>query len=156
MSVKPIPEGYRTVTPYLTISGASDAIEFYKKAFGAKEIFRMAGPDGKVGHAEIQIGDSRVMLADESPMMGTKSPLSLGGTHSGIVLYVEDVDSLFNQAVAAGAKVTGPLKNQPYGDRMGSIEDPFGHKWHLGTHIEDVAPDELERRMKEMMAATPA
>jgi PhnB protein len=156
MSVKPIPDGYHTVTPYLTISGASDAIEFYKKAFGAKEIFRMAGHDGGVGHAEIQIGDSRIMLADESPMMGNKSPKSLGGTPVSILLYIADVDHLFHQALAAGAKETRPLKDQPYGDRMGSLEDPFGHQWHLGTHIEDVAPDELDRRMKAMMAATPA
>ncbi len=156
MSVKPIPEGYHSVTPYLTISGATDAIEFYKKAFGAKEIYRLAGTDGKVGHAEIQIGDSRIMLADESPMMGNKSPKSLGGSPAGIVLYVEHVDKMFDQAVQAGAKVTRPLKDQPYGDRMGGLEDPFGHHWHLGTHIEDVAPDELDRRMKAMMAATPA
>jgi PhnB protein len=156
MSVKPIPEGYHTITPYLTVSGASEAIDFYKKAFGAKEIYRMDGPDGKVGHAELQIGDSRLMLADESPMMGTRSPKSIGGSPAGIVLYVENVDKLFDQAVAAGAKVTRPLKDQAYGDRMGGLEDPFGHQWHLGTHIEDVAPDELERRMKAMMAATPA
>jgi PhnB protein len=154
--IKPIPDGYHTVTPYLTISGAASAIEFYKRAFLAKEITRMAGPDGKVGHAEIQIGDSRIMLADESSMMGTKSPQSLGGSDSGIVLYVEDVDKLFKRAVDAGAKVTGELKNQPYGDRMGSLQDPFGHRWHLGTHVEDVAPAELERRMKAMMAGSPA
>lgn len=154
--VNPIPEGYRTVTPYLTVSGAAAAIEFYKRAFLAREISRMNGPDGKVGHAEIQIGDSRVMLADESPTMGTKSPQSIGGSASGIVLYVEDVDKLFKRAVDAGAKVTGELKNQPYGDRMGSLQDPFGHRWHLGTHIEDVAPAELERRMKAMMAGSPA
>jgi PhnB protein len=156
MSVKPIPEGNHTITPYLTISGASEAIEFYKKAFGAKEIYRMAGPDGKVGHAELQIGDSRFMMADESPMMGSKSPKSLGGSPAGIVLYVEDVDKLFAQAVDAGAKITRPLKDHPYGDRMGSLEDPYGHQWHLGTHIEDVSPEEMDKRMKAMMAATPA
>ena len=154
--VKPIPEGYHALTPYLTIDGAADAIEFYKKAFGAKELSRMMGPDGKVGHAELQIGDSRLMLADESPMRGTKSPKSIGGSASGIVLYVEDVDKLFKQALNAGAKETQPLENQFYGDRMGGLEDPFGHKWNLGTHIEDVSPEEMDKRMKAMMAGSPA
>ncbi len=150
---RPIPEGYHSVTPYLAIDGAAEAIEFYKKAFGAKEIFRMPGPDGRIGHAEIQIGDSRVMLADENPEMGNQSPKSIGGSPVGFMVYVEDVDRVFQQALAAGAKVLRPLKDQFYGDRSGNLEDPFGHKWTLGTHIEDVAPDELERRMKEAMEA---
>jgi PhnB protein len=156
MSVKPIPEGYHTLTPYLTINGASEAIEFYKKAFGAKVVSRMDMPDGKVGHAEIQIGDSRMMLAEETPMMGTKSPKSLGGSPAAIVLYVDDVDKLFVQAGDAGAKITRPLKDQLYGDRMGSLEDPYGHQWYLGTHIEDVSQEEIDKRMKAMMAAKPA
>ncbi len=151
--VRPIPEGYHSITPYLAIDGAAEAIEFYKKAFGAKEIFRMPGPDGRIGHAEIQIGDSRVMLADENPEMGNQSPKSIGGSPVGFMVYVEDVDRVFQQALAAGAKVLRPLKDQFYGDRSGNLEDPFGHKWTLGTHIEDVAPDELERRMKEAMEA---
>jgi PhnB protein len=136
------------------IGGASEAIEFYKKAFGAKELVRMNGPEGKIGHAELQIGDSRIMLADQSEMMGTHTPKSLGGTPVGILLYVENVDKMFNQAVAAGAKVTRPLEDKFYGDRMGSLEDPYGHQWHLGTHTEDVSPEEMGKRMKKMMAAT--
>jgi len=151
--VKPIPDGYHSVTPYLSIDGASDAIEFYKKAFGAKELYRMPMPGGKVGHAEIQIGNSRVMLADENPEMDFRSPKSLGGTPVGLMIYVEDVDRVFQQAMAAGARVLRPLKDQFYGDRSGNLEDPFGHKWTLSTHIEDVAPDEMERRMKDAMEA---
>ncbi|HJT23661.1 MAG TPA: VOC family protein [bacterium] len=151
--VKPIPDGYHSVTPYLSIDGAAGAMEFYKKAFGAKELFRMPGPDGKVGHAEIQIGDSRVMLADENPEMEFRSPKSLGGTPVSLMIYVEDVDRVFQQALAAGARVLRPLKDQFYGDRSGNLQDPFGHKWTLSTHVEDVAPDEMERRMKEAMEA---
>ena len=145
-TVKPIPEGYHTVTPYLIIKGAADAIDFYKRAFGAKELFRM-DHDGKIGHAEIKIGDSPIMLADESPEMGHKSPQTLGGSPISILLYVEDVDALFKQAVAAGGKVDRPLEDKFYGDRGGSLTDPFGHIWHIATHKEDVTPEEMEKRM---------
>ncbi len=144
--VKPIPEGYHTVTPYLIIKDAASAIEFYKKAFGATELFRMAGPSGKIGHAEIKIGNSPIMLADEMPEMGYRSAQSLGGTPVGILLYVEDVDTVFNQAIAAGAKVERPVKDQFYGDRSGGVTDPFGLVWHIATHVEDVAPEELRKR----------
>ena len=144
--VAPIPAGYHAVTPYLSIRGAAQALEFYKKAFGAKEVLRMQGPDGKVGHAEIKIGDSHIMLADEFPEMGARSPQSLGGSPVSILLYVEDVDAQAKLAVAAGAKVVRPVKDQFYGDRSGSFEDPFGHQWHIATHVEDVAPDEMHKR----------
>jgi PhnB protein len=150
-SVKPIPDGYHTATPYLYIKGAADAIEFYKKAFGAVELFRMDGPGGTIGHAEIKIGDSPIMLADEFPDMGAVSPTTLGGAGVSILLYVEDVDAMAAQAVAAGAKVLQPVENKFYGDRMGSLQDPFGHQWHLGTHIEDVSPEEMGRRHEEFM-----
>ena len=150
MSVSPVPAGYYTVTPYLIISGAARAIEFYKQAFGATEVMRMGGPDGRVGHAEIQIGDSRVMLADEFPEMGAKSPPSVGGTPVGLCLYVPNVDQLFDRAVKAGGKVERPLANQFYGDRSGTLVDPFGHKWTIATHVEDVTPEEIERRMAAM------
>ena len=154
--VKPIPEGYHTVTPYLTIHGAARAIEFYQQAFGARELFRMEGPDGKIGHAELQIGDSRVMLADEFPQMGGTSPQTLGGSSVAIMLYVEDVDKVYHQALKAGAKEDRPLQDQFYGDRSGSVFDPFGHKWFVATHKEDVSPEELQRRSAEMMASAPA
>jgi PhnB protein len=143
---KPIPEGYHTATPYLIIKDAAKAIEFYKKAFGAKEMMRMSQPDGRIGHAEIKIGNSPIMLADEFPEMGARSPQSLGGSPVSILLYVEDVDAFAEQAVAAGTKVVRPVKDQFYGDRSGSFEDPFGHQWHIATHVEDVAPDELRKR----------
>ena len=146
-SVKAIPEGYHTVTPYLIIKGAVDAIEFYKSAFGAIELFRMAQPDGKIGHAEIQIGDSRIMLADEFPEMSYVGPNTLGGSSVSILLYVDDVDAVFNQAITTGAKEQKPLEDKFYGDRMGSLVDPFGHVWHVGTHKEDVTPEEMEKRM---------
>lgn len=146
--VKPIPEGYHAVTPYLIIKGAAAALEFYKKAFEAVELLRMPNPDGRVGHAEIRIGDSIIMLADEHPEIGARSPETYGGTPVSILLYVEDVDAVFNRAVAAGAKVKRPVANQFYGDRMGGIVDPFGHKWYLATHVEDVSPEEMLRRAK--------
>jgi PhnB protein len=152
-NVKPIPDGHHTVTPYLMISGAAKALDFYKKAFGAKEVLRMDGPEGKVMHAEIQIGDSRIMVADEMPNMpdmGFRSPNSLGGTGVGILLYVPDVDALAKQATAAGAKVLRPVQDQFYGDRAGTFADPFGHMWTLSTHIEDVPPDELRKRAEAM------
>ena len=143
---KPIPDGYHTATPYLIVNGAAQAIEFYKKAFGATEIMRMAQPGGKVGHAEIKIGDSIIMLADESPDVGARSPQSIGGSPVSIMLYVEDVDRIFSQAVAAGAKVRRPVADQFYGDRTGGIEDPFGHLWYIATHKEDVSPEEMRKR----------
>jgi PhnB protein len=148
MPVKPIPEGYHSVTPYLIVRGAADAIEFYKKAFGATELFRFPGPDGKIGHAEIKIGDSPIMLADEFAEMGYKGPEALGGSPVSIMLYVEDVDTVFNRAVEAGASVKEALQDKFYGDRMGTLTDPFGHRWHVSTHKEDVSMDELERRAK--------
>ena len=153
MAVKPIPEGYHTATPYLIINGAADAIEFYKKAFGATEIMRFPAPGGKIGHAEIKIGDSPIMLADEFPEMGYKSPKTLGGSPASIMIYVEDVDTVFNQAVAAGAKEQRPVKDQFYGDRLGTLEDPFGHVWHVSTHKEDVSLEEMEKRAKAHSAA---
>jgi PhnB protein len=152
MAVRAIPEGYTSVTPYLIVTGASRAIEFYKKAFGAVELMRMDAPDGKVGHAEIGIGDSRLMIADEYPDMGYKSPQSLGGSGTGLMLYVTDVDRVFKEAVAAGAKVHRDLQDQFYGDRTGSLIDPFGHMWTVATHVEDVPPEEMERRAKQAMA----
>jgi len=150
MSVKPVPDGYRTVTPYLIVAGAAKAIEFYKRAFGAKERMRHEMPGGAIGHAEIEIGDSVIMLADEFPEMGAKSPQSIGGTPVGICLYVENVDARFEQAVKAGAKIERPLQDQFYGDRSGTVVDPFGHKWTIATHIEDVSEEELSRRMAAM------
>jgi len=150
MPVKPVPEGYHTVTPYLIVSGGAKAIEFYKRALGATEKLRLESPDGKIGHAEIEIGDSVIMLADEFPEMGAKSPQSIGGTPVGICLYVENVDARFEQAVKAGAKIERPLQDQFYGDRSGTVIDPFGHKWTIATHIEDVSEEELSRRMAAM------
>jgi len=144
--VKPIPEGYHSATPYLIVKDAARAIEFYKRAFGATELLRMAAPGGKIGHAEIKIGDSPIMLADEVPDMGALSPESLGGTPVSILLYVEDVDAVFNQAIAAGAKVQRPVKDQFYGDRTGGVTDPFGHVWYVATHKEDVSPEEMRKR----------
>jgi PhnB protein len=148
-SVKSIPEGYHSITPYLAVAGAADAIAFYKQAFGATEVMRMPGPGGKVGHAEVEIGGSRIMLADEYPDMGFRSPKAIGGSPVGLHLYVEDVDAVARQALAAGAKELRPVKDQFYGDRTGTIEDPFGHVWHIATHKEDLSPDELKRRAEE-------
>ena len=148
MSVKPIPEGYHSVTPYLICRGGADAIEFYNKAFGAVELFRFGSPDGKIGHAEIKVGDSPIMLADEYPDMGYKGPQSLGGSPVSLMIYVDDVDTVFNQAVAAGATVKEALQDKFYGDRMGTVIDPFGHRWHLATHKEDVSIEEMQQRAK--------
>jgi PhnB protein len=150
--VRPIPEGYHTVTPYLCIKGAADALEFYKKAFGATEVMRMPQPDGRIGHADITIGDSHVMLADEFPEMGFKSPRTLGGSPVSLALYVEDVDAFVDRAVKAGAKLTRPIENQFYGDRAGAVEDPFGHTWHVATHVEDVPPEEMKKRAEAAFA----
>jgi PhnB protein len=146
-TVKPIPDGYHTVTPYLIIKGAADALEFYKKAFDATELFRMAQPDGKIGHAEIKIGDSPIMLADEFPEMNYVGPQTLGGSPVSIMIYVDDVDAIFNQAIAAGAQQQKAVEDKFYGDRIGSLVDPFGHVWHIATHKEDVTPEEMEKRM---------
>ena len=144
--VKTIPEGYHTATPYLIVKNASNAIDFYKKAFGATELMRMAGPGGRIRHAEIKIGDSAIMLADESPETPYRSPQSLGGSAMFILLYVEDVDAMFEQAVAAGATVQRPVADQFYGDRTGGVTDPFGHVWYIATHKEDVSPEEMKKR----------
>ena len=146
MTVKAQPDGYHTLTPYLIAKDAGGAIEFYKKVFGAQELFRLTGPDGKVGHAELKIGDSVVMIADEHPAMGAISPQTLGGTPVRILLYVDNVDEVINGAVAAGAKLVRPIADQFYGDRAGGIDDPYGHHWHVATHKEDVSPDEMKRR----------
>ena len=151
-AVKPIPDGYHTATPYLIIKGAANAIEFYKKAFGATELFRMEQSGGKIGHAEIKIGDSPIMLSDEHPEMKYLGPESLGGSPISILLYVDDVDAVFNGAVAAGAKEERPIEDKFYGDRSGTLVDPFGHTWHIATHKEDVSPEEMEKRVKAMSA----
>ena len=144
--VKPIPEEYRSATPYLCVDDGARALEFYQKAFGAKEVMRMAMPDGKIGHAEIRIGDAPIMLADEHPEVHFRSPRSIGGTPVNIVVYVNDVDALVKQAEAAGATVARPPADQFYGDRMATLEDPFGHSWSFATHIEDVSPEEMQKR----------
>jgi len=151
--VKPIPEGYGAVTPYLIVKGAAAAIDFYTKVFGATERMRMPGPNGKIGHAEIQIGAANIMLADENPQMDARSPKTVGGSPVGLVLYVENVDKTVEKAVGAGAKVKSQVEDKFYGDRMGTIEDPFGHVWYVGTHVEDVSPEEMRRRMEAMAHA---
>ena len=153
MAVKPVPEGYYTLTPYLSLDDAAGAIEFYKKAFGAKQRGRMDGPDGKVGHAELQIGDGLVMLADEHPEMGAQGPKTVGGSPVTMHVYVEDVDSVYDAAMAAGATEVRAVENQFYGDRSGQFEDPFGHRWSVATHVEDVPPEEMAERAKQAMAA---
>jgi PhnB protein len=148
--VNPIPDGYHSVTPYLSVKGAAKAIEFYKRAFGATELVRMGMPDGRVGHAELQIGDSRIMLADEMLEMSeavARSPASLGGTTFGLNVYLPDVDAQFQRAIEAGATVKRPVQTQFYGDRSGTVADPFGHMWTLSTHVEDVSPEEMKKRM---------
>jgi PhnB protein len=146
--VKSIPEGYHSITPYLYIKGAASAIDYYKKAFGATELFRMPGPDGKIGHAEIKIGDSPIMMADENAEIGALSPQTIGGTPMSIMIYVEDVDTVFNQAIAAGGEQIRPVADQFYGDRTGGLKDPFGFQWWIATHVEDVSPEEMEKRAK--------
>jgi PhnB protein len=151
MATKPVPEGYRTATPYLIVKGAAEAIEFYKRAFGATEMLRMADPQGRIGHAEIRIGDSVIMLADEHPAMGYRGPRSLGGSSVSILLYVADVDGVYTRAVKAGARAQRPVMDQFYGDRSGTLEDPFGHMWTVATHVEDVPPEEMKRRAEAAM-----
>ncbi len=154
MAAKPIPEGYHAVSPALAIDGAAEAIDFYKRAFGATERMRMPGPEGQIAHAELEIGDSVVMLSDPFPQSTVKPPSQLGGTSVGIFVYVEDVDAVFQQAVEAGATVAMPLEDMFWGDRFGSVVDPYGHHWSLATHTEDVPHEELEERAKQAMAAT--
>ena len=153
MATKPIPEGHHSVTPYLAVEDAAKAIEYYKKAFGANERMRMETPDGKIGHAELEIGDSLVMLSDPFPQSTVRPPKELGGTSAGVFLYVEDVDAVVRQAVEAGATITMEVADQFWGDRFGSIKDPFGHSWSLATHVEDVPPEEMAERAKAAMAA---
>jgi len=150
--VKPVPAGYHAVTPYLSVRGAAEAIDFYKKALGAKELMRMPGPGGKIGHAEIQIGDSRVMLADEHPEMNFTGPQSYGGTSVHLHVYLPNVDAQVAKALKAGAKLVRPVKDQFYGDRLGTIEDPFGHVWHLATHLEDLSKAEMKKRAAKAAA----
>lgn len=149
MAVKTTPEGYHSVTPYLICKDAGKALEFYKKAFGAEELSRHEMPDGKVGHAEIKIGDSPVMLADEFPEMNALSPQTIGGSPVSLMVYVDDVDAVFKRALGAGARETRPVADQFYGDRLGMLTDPFGHVWSVATHIEDVPPEEMKRRADE-------
>jgi PhnB protein len=151
-NVKPIPEGYPQITPYLAVDGASDAIDFYRTVFGARERMRMPAPDGKVGHAELEIGNSLIMLADEFPDMGNRGPKTVGGTPVTISVYVENVDDVFDRAVEEGAAALRPVENQFYGDRSGQFEDPFGHRWSVATHVEDVPPDEMEKRAAAAMS----
>lgn len=151
--VDPIPEGYPRVTPYLVVDGAAAAIDFYTSVLGATERMRMGGPDGKVGHAEIELGDSVVMLADEHPEVDARGPKSVGGTPVSLHVYVEDADGVFERAIEAGAKTLRPVEDQFYGDRLGSFEDPFGHQWNVATHVEDVSPEEMSKRMAEAEAA---
>jgi PhnB protein len=153
MAAKPIPEGYHTLTTYLAVDNASAAIEFYQRAFGAKERVRMDAPGGTIGHAELEIGDSLLMLADPSPQAQTRPPKELGGTTAGLFMYVEDVDAVVRQAVDAGATVKMEVADQFWGDRFGTIADPFGHSWSIATHVEDVPPAEMAERAKQAMAA---
>ena len=153
MATKPIPEGYSTITPYLAVDDASAAIEFYKRAFGAKEIGRMPGPDGGIAHAELEIGDSKVMLSDPFPQSSAQPPKKVGATTASIFMYVEDTDAAIKKAADAGATITMEAEDQFWGDRFGSVEDPFGHTWAIATHVEDLSPEEIAERGKAAMAA---
>ena len=144
--VKAIPDGYTSITPYLIVDGAARAIDFYKQAFGATELMRMPGPDGRIGHAELRIGNAVVMLADQHPEIGAHGPHKYGGSPTSLMLYTEDVDAVYNKAIGLGAKVERPLADQFYGDRTGGIIDPFGHRWYIATHKEDLTHEELEKR----------
>ncbi|WP_309139517.1 VOC family protein [Siccirubricoccus sp. G192] len=148
--MQPVPAGYSSVTAYLIVEGAAAALDFYARAFGAREVMRLPAPGGRIGHAEIEIGDSRVMLADECPEMDARAPAAYGGSPVTLHLYVRDVDAVVARAVAAGAEVRRPVQDQFYGDRSGTLRDPFGHVWHLATHVEDVPPEEIQRRMQAM------
>ena len=151
---KPIPDGYPQLSPYLCVDGAAAAIEFYSGVFGAKERNRMPAPDGRIGHVELQLGDSLIMMSDEYPEMGSRSPKSVGGTPVTLSVYVEDVDEVFGRALAAGASEIRPVETQFYGDRMGLFEDPFGHRWSVASHVEDVSPEEMGRRAAEAMGGS--
>jgi PhnB protein len=153
MAVKPIPEGYHSLNPYLAVNDAAAAIEYYSEVFGAKERFRMDGPDGSIGHAELQIGDSVLMLADPNPQSSAKSPKELGGTSTGILLYVEDVDAIVKKATDAGGTLTMPVEDMFWGDRFGQVTDPFGHNWQIATHVEDLTEEQMAERAKAAMAA---
>jgi len=153
MAAKPIPDGYPRVTPYLCVDGADAAIAFYTKVLGATEKVRMGAPQGKIGHAELELGDSILMLADEHPEVGFLGPRTVGGTPVTISVYVEDVDAVYERAVAEGASAERPVEDQFYGDRTGQFQDPFGHRWHVATHVEDVPPEEMQKRAAEAMAA---
>ena len=153
MTVKPIPEGYTAVSPYLTVDDGKRAIEFYKQAFGATERGRMAAPDGRIAHAELQIGDAVLMLCDSFPQFVTQTPTEVGGTTVGLFLYVEDVDAVVQQAAAAGATVTREPEDQFWGDRLGLITDPYGHVWHIATRVEELAPEEIAARSREVFAS---
>jgi PhnB protein len=150
--VKPIPDGYPRVTPYLIVEGARDAIDFYSSVFGAEERFRLPAPGGRVGHAELQVGDSVLMLADQAPEMDARDPNSVGGTPVSMHIYVEDSDAVFARAIEAGARELRPVEDRFYGDRSGVFEDPFGHRWHVSTHVEDVPPEEMNKRMADATA----
>lgn len=151
MQVKPVPDGYYSVTPYLIVDDGNAAVEFYKNAFDATELMKIGTPDGKVGHAEIKIGNAPVMLADEYPDMGFRSPKTIGGAGVSMLIYTENVDQMFEQAIANGAKVISEVKNQFYGDRTGTLEDPFGHVWTIATHIEDLSEDEMMKRSEQQL-----
>jgi PhnB protein len=150
---KGIPEGYTGVMPYLTVDDGEKAVEFYRRAFGATERTRMAGPDGKIAHCELEIGDAVIMLSDEFPQFATKSPKQLGGTTVGLFMYVEDVDEAIQTAADAGATITMPAEDQFWGDRFGQVQDPFGHQWQLASRVEELTPEEIERRARDVMAA---
>jgi len=152
VSPKPIPDGYPQVTPYLCVDGAADAIEFYGNVLGTSERMRMPSPGGRIGHAELELGDSVIMLSDEHPEIGVVGPKTIGGTPVTISVYVEDVDAVFQRALAAGANELRPVQDEFYGDRSGRFEDPFGHRWNVATHVEDVPPDEMEKRAAQAMA----
>ncbi len=156
MAIKPIPDGYHSATPYLIVKGAAAAIDFYKRAFDATELFRMADPHGMIGHAEIKIGDSVIMLADDQPGAICHGPRSLGGSTVALLIYLENVDTVFTRALDAGGKSLRPLANQFYGDRSGTFEDPFGHVWTLATHVEDVPTEEMQRRAEAAMKSATA
>ena len=151
--VKPIPDGYPRLTPYLIVDDGNAAVDFYASIFGATERMRMAAPDGKIGHTELELGDSLIMLADENAEIGAVGPRSVGGSPVSLHVYVEDVDDVFERAIAAGATATRPVEDQFYGDRLGSFDDPFGHKWSVATHVEDVPPEEMQKRAAEALSA---
>jgi PhnB protein len=151
--VKAVPEGYRNVTPYLIVSDGAAAIDYYKRIFGAIEVMRIPGPGGRIGHAELRIGDSMIMLADENPQTDARGPLSFGGSPVSFLLYVEEVDAVTAKAEMAGAKIVRPPKDQFYGDRTATLTDPFGHQWTISTHIEDVSPEEMQKRAAAMASA---